>query len=84
MTLLAASGFAALIPLLLVLACPLMMIFMMRGMHGHSGHAPDHDGYHSRDRMTLDELKRERDMLNEQIADRAEQITDQRREAVTP
>ena len=83
MTLLAASGVAALIPLLLVLACPLMMIFMMRGMHGHGGHAHDHE-HHSRDRMTLDELKRERDMLNEQIADRAEQTTDGRREAVAP
>ena len=26
-----------LIPLLIVLACPLMMIFMMRGMHGSHG-----------------------------------------------
>lgn len=84
MTLLAASGFAGLIPLLFVLACPLMMIFMMRGMHGHSGHAQAGNEHHSRDQMTLDELKRERDELNEQIADRAEQITDQRRKAVSP
>ena len=40
------------LPLLLILACPLMMVFMMRGMHGghdmgvedkdprHDGHAP--------------------------------------------
>ena len=40
------------LPLLLILACPLMMVFMMRGMHGghdmgaedkdprHEGHAP--------------------------------------------
>jgi hypothetical protein len=30
-----------LLPLLIVLACPLMMIFMMRGMH--SGHDATHD-----------------------------------------
>jgi hypothetical protein len=32
------------LPLLILLACPLMMLFMMRGMsHGHGGgHAPEH------------------------------------------
>lgn len=29
--------------ILLILACPLMMIFMMRGGHGHGGHA--HGGH---------------------------------------
>ena len=80
MSLVAASGFAALIPLLFVLACPLMMVFMMRGMHGHAHGAREQ---HAPDQMTLDELKRERDALNEQIADRAEQITDRRREAAS-
>ena len=30
-----------LLPLLLILACPLMMLFMMRGMHGRGAHAAD-------------------------------------------
>jgi hypothetical protein len=79
MTLIFATGFSGLFALLLVLACPLMMFFMMRGMHGKGGRAhPDGE------QMTLDELKRERDALNQQIADRAEQVTDERRQAVSP
>ncbi len=38
----------------LVLVCPLMMIFMMRGMHGgdgHGAHGDDHSDDHS-DRTT--------------------------------
>ena len=58
--------------LLLILACPLMMIFMMRGMHGHGGSALA--APKSREQMSLDELKRERDELNGLIGDRAEQI----------
>jgi len=36
----------ALLPLLIVLACPLMMIFMMRGMHGgqKTAETTGHDG----------------------------------------
>ena len=35
------------LPLLLILACPLMMIFMMRGMHGgHDMSAQDKDPRH--------------------------------------
>ena len=29
---------AGLVPLMFVLVCPLMMIFMMKGMHGDGGH----------------------------------------------
>ena len=58
--------------LLLVLACPLMMIFMMRGMHGHGGNAQAEPK--PREQMSLDELKQERDKLNGLIGDRAEQI----------
>ena len=79
MTLIFATGFPGLFALLFVLACPLMMLFMMRGMHGQGGRA------HRRgEQMTLDEMKRERDSLNEQIAERAEQMTDERRQAVSP
>lgn len=45
----------ALLPFLLVLACPLMMVFMMRGMggHGHVG-GHDHDAARKRDDITAD------------------------------
>jgi Protein of unknown function (DUF2933) len=48
-TVLAIAGvpLAALLPYALLLACPLMMIFMMRGMGGdgedHTGHGCEHD-----------------------------------------
>jgi hypothetical protein len=73
MSVLAASGIAGFLPLLLILACPLMMIFMMRGMRGGHGRRP------AREQMTLDELKQTRDELNEEIGQRAEQQTDKRR-----
>lgn len=52
------------LPVLILLACPLMMLFMMRGMsHGHGGgHSPDHETTpaedHERDRRLV-ELERE-------------------------
>lgn len=69
------------LPLLLILACPLMMVLMMFGMHGHGhGHAgrqaPPDEAQPPRQRMTLEELKRERDELNALIGDRAEQAAD--------
>jgi hypothetical protein len=66
-----------LIPLIFI-ACPLMMVFMMRGMHGHGSRAQA-DPKPQRERMSLDELKHERDELNELIGDRAEQIAHSRR-----
>jgi choline-glycine betaine transporter len=42
--------FGALLPFAVLLACPLMMVFMMKGMHGmhgggesHVGHGCEHD-----------------------------------------
>lgn len=64
--LVAASALARLLSLLLVLACPLMMIFMMRGMHRHGGSAPP------RRDLSLDDLERERDELDEEIGKRTE------------
>lgn len=65
-----------LIPFILIAACPLMMIFMMRG-HGHGGHAQV-DPKPTREQMSLDELKRERDELNTLIGDRAERVVHSR------
>lgn len=78
MSILALGG---VLPLLLILACPLMMVLMMFGMHGHGhGHAgrqaPPDEAQPPRQRMTLEELKRERDELNALIGDRAEQAAD--------
>lgn len=75
MSLLAATGLAGFLPLLLVLACPLLMVFMMRGMHGSHGHG---DQSPLRKEMSLDELKKERDELNDLIGERAETIVHSR------
>lgn len=83
MTLIAASAFAGLLPLLLVLACPLMMIFMMKGMH--SGHGHGQAEPKTREQMSMEELKQARDELNDEIGQRAEQAVypaDRRSEAV--
>jgi hypothetical protein len=61
----------------LVLACPLMMIWMMRGGHGHGGHASHdggvhgghHDGTDAKDVSTQD-LRRQRDELERRIEER--------------
>ena len=89
MSILASSGLGGFVWLLFVLACPLMMIFMMRGMHGGHGHGGHgHAGHHAdepaettppRETMSLDELKRERDELNALIGDRAEEAVASKR-----
>jgi Protein of unknown function (DUF2933) len=69
----AASGIAGLLPFLLVIACPLMMIFMMKGMHGNGGHGHGQAEPKSHAQMSMDELKQARDELNDEIGQRAEQ-----------
>ena len=63
--------------LLFLLACPLMMIFMMRGMHGDNADngdeqtAGDSNGQADPDSSSsLDELRRQRDELDRQIEER--------------
>ena len=69
--------------LLLILACPLMMILMMRGMHGgQGGNATGghrhgmaggcHGGMHGQDEpeSSLDDLRHQRDELNRRIEQR--------------
>jgi Spy/CpxP family protein refolding chaperone len=79
MTLLAIPALANLLPLLFVLACALVMVFMIRGMHG--GHGRDGHGGEGKTR-SLDELKHERDQLNEEIGRRAEESFEARRAKV--
>ena len=52
---------------LLILACPLMMMFMMRG-HGHGGHSANAGDEPTTD--SLDDLKRRRSALDDEIASR--------------
>ena len=54
--------------LLLILACPVMMMFMMRGGHGHGGHANPHGTNEAKEPSSLDELRRRREELDEEIA----------------
>lgn len=66
----------SLLILLLVLACPLMMVWMMRGGHGGHGHGTrggGHDHMHagggeSPAGRSLDELRARRDELDAEIA----------------
>ena len=51
---------------LIVLACPLIMWFMMRGMHGEHGHAADHS---SDSNLTADSSRQEVEALKQDVAD---------------
>ena len=64
-----AASAASFLWVLILLACPLMMILMMRGMHGGGQHSGTETK--PRERMSLDELKQARDELNEEISERA-------------
>jgi hypothetical protein len=62
---------------LLVLACPLMMMLMMRGGHGHGGHgghAGGSNGGHGQEptprETSTDELRRRRAELDREIEHR--------------
>ena len=59
--------------LLLILACPLMMIFMMRG-HGHGGG----HGHVDASAASVDELRYRRDELDREIAARELDSSDDR------
>ena len=66
--------------LLLIVACPLMMFFMMRGMHGgHGGNAEsghehgsgsNHDHAGTDANTSLDDMRRQRDDLDREIEER--------------
>ena len=54
---------SALLPFLFLLACPLMMIFMMRGMHG------GHDGGHGNQNGTGNDAQTRIAELEREVAD---------------
>ena len=70
----------SLLILLLLLACPLLMFGMMRGHGGHGGGASHGAGHgHHADEMSgagsLDELRRRREELDVEIAEREQAET---------
>jgi DUF2933 family protein len=54
----------------LAVACPLMMMLMMRGGHGHAGGRHERHGQDGD--ISADELRRRRDELDRRIAEREE------------
>ena len=76
--------------LLLVLACPLMMVWMMRGHGGHGGHASHGAGHgHTHgvadevsDTGSLDELRSRRADLDTEIAQLEQSETETKTPAV--
>ncbi len=61
------------LPFLLILACPLMMIFMMRGMH-KGGH--DHASSERSDEMSAAELRQLRDEIDQRLQALDERVRD--------
>ncbi|MGH3085501.1 MAG: DUF2933 domain-containing protein, partial [Gaiellaceae bacterium] len=55
---------------LLVLACPLAMFFMMRGSHGHGGHAHTTSAADDEQRLSAEERRRQRGELDRLIEER--------------
>ena len=55
---------------LLLLACPLAMVLMMRAMHGGHGQHSGADDHHEPDEVSLDDLRARRSELERKIADR--------------
>jgi len=73
--------------LLILLACPLMMVWMMRGHGGHASHGTGHDHVHGdADEMSgtgsLDELRRRRAELDAEIAQLEQAETETKTPAV--
>lgn len=70
--------------LLLVLACPLMMLFMHRGGHGsHASHGASHTHGADEPAGSLEELRHRRDGLDAEIAELERAGTDVETDAET-
>lgn len=72
----------SLIPFLFILACPLMMLFMMRGMHGHGAHSADQQPGPGRRSITegsedpdVADLREQRDQLEVRVQELEAQMS---------
>lgn len=52
-------------PYSLLLVCPLMMVFMMKGMHGHK----EEDSQHKQTQMEIEQLKAQNQQLVQDLAE---------------
>jgi TolA-binding protein len=62
----------SLLPFLFILICPLMMLFMMRGMHGRDAHpaengTPDAQSIRDAGEDQIAELRQQRDQLEARV-----------------
>lgn len=62
----------SLLPFVFILICPLMMLFMMRGMHGHGAHpvekgTTEADGIPDTQQDQIAELREQRDLLEARV-----------------
>jgi len=64
----------SLLPFIFILICPLMMLFMMRGMHGRGTHSADHHPGSDQQGMLAEgeapqivELRQQRDELEARV-----------------
>jgi TolA-binding protein len=62
----------SLLPFVFILICPLMMLFMMRGMHGHGAHPAEKgtteaDGIPDTQQDQITELREQRDRLEARV-----------------
>jgi hypothetical protein len=72
----------SLLPFVFVLICPLMMLFMMRGMHGRGAHADEQHGTAGQQGMLasgedpqIAELRRQRDELEARVDELESQMS---------
>lgn len=70
---------SSILPFLLILVCPLMMLFMMRGTHGHGAHSAekgttDAPGIDAASEDQLVELREQRDQLEARVGELEAQL----------
>ena len=72
----------SLLPFVFILICPLMMLFMMRGMHGHGGQAADKQAGSERkgiaegsEDQSVADLREQRDQLEVRVQELEAQMS---------